>query len=153
MVQVVKAPDPDAAANPGLAALLETAERDEKSALSVQVQVAAKEDDAATSSMVEDIFDSLCMVREFAAPAIEEAGLLPEGKLATIWNDQVLRKIAKPAASIMQRHDLNLDQLLNRWGPYLALIAALATPSMATYSAIRQHVTAAIAKAGDAVQP
>ena len=153
MVTVTQAKEPDVAANPGLAAMLAEAEREEQGAIAVRTDAAAKAANAESDSMVEDIFDALCMVREFAAPPIEDAGLLPVGKLETIWTDAVLRKIAKPAAQIMQRHGFSLGEILDRWGPYLALIAALATPSMATYNAIRTHVTDAIVKAGDAVQP
>lgn len=89
---------------------------------------------------LEDIVDLLSASREMAAPALEDAGVLKADQLRAIWTDDALRRIAKPLLSIMRRHNLNVEGALDKWGPYIMLLAGMVGPGWATFRAVRENM-------------
>jgi hypothetical protein len=55
------------------------------------------------------------------------------------WSDAQLDAIADAGAQIMHMHGLSMGDLMNRWGPYIALIVAVGGPGLATYAAIQDR--------------
>lgn len=86
----------------------------------------------------EDVVDILTMARDAAAPAAESAGVLTMQQVQTIWNDDALKRIAKPLLQIVNRHGGGkFSVILDKWGPYGLLLAGVAGPAFATFKALR----------------
>lgn len=90
-----------------------------------------------------DIVDMLLAVREMAAPAAAEVGVLTEAQVEEIWSRERLERIANPLLAIMRRHNLNsIEAAFDKWGPYAMLITGLVVPGFATWRAIRVNQAA-----------
>lgn len=89
---------------------------------------------AETENASADLLQWLRLGRMTAAPAFP---WWPE--FGQVWNDKQLQAIAEAGAAVMQRHGMTLGAVMERWGPYVALVAATAGPSLATYTAIKAH--------------
>lgn len=98
-----------------------------------------------------DLADMLKAVRDMAAPGLEEMKVMKPGQVAAIWTDSTVERIASPLAAIMNRHNMGIDELMEKFGPYIMLGMAIAGPSMATFRAVR--LNAAEAKTPPAAAP
>jgi hypothetical protein len=56
-----------------------------------------------------------------------------------VWSDDALRNIAAAGAEVMRRHGWSMGELMSSWGPYIALVGAIAPPAMVTYQAIQER--------------
>lgn len=87
----------------------------------------------------EDVFNVLQMVRDMAAPALDDMGVVPAARIEAIWDDKALKKVAAPLSQLMQRHGITLHEAMDQFGPYIMLIVGLWGPSMATWRAMQLH--------------
>lgn len=55
----------------------------------------------------------------------------------TVWSDDALEGIAQGGGAVMDRHGWSVGEALGQWGPYLALVGAVAPPAFVTYQAIK----------------
>lgn len=56
-----------------------------------------------------------------------------------VWSDKALDGIAQAAAAVMQRHGWTMSDAWAKLGPYIALIAATAPPSLVTWQAVKNR--------------
>jgi len=77
--------------------------------------------------------------RNMAAKLLDRLDKLPEAQTVEIWNDAALTDIAASLVAIPGEHLEWLQQLLAKYGPFLALAMSLGPPSWATYEAMRLH--------------
>lgn len=82
----------------------------------------------------DELHSALVMARAMIGPAMS---WWPD--FGAVWSDQTMRGIANAGAMVMERHGLTVGQLLGQWGPYLALVGAVAPPSFVTYQVIQQR--------------
>lgn len=109
----------------------EDAERAEQRAAEAEAAAAAQE-----------LADVLVMGRDMAADLLESAGKLPVGQLAEIWSEDKLVKVSGALLMVLERHGAGVAQLLERWGPHVALAVAVMPPTVATVKAIKANATA-----------
>lgn len=82
-----------------------------------------------------ELLAALVMARMMALP------ILPPHKraaLAEIWSDGVLGRVSEAGAAVLQLHGVALGSLMGRYGPYVALLAAVAPPVLATKAVLDQ---------------
>ena len=53
-------------------------------------------------------------------------------QLGQVWNDGVLEASATAGAQVMARHGWTISGAFDAYGPYIALVAAVAPPALAT---------------------
>ena len=108
--------------------LIKAAEKNE-SAAAEEVHEAAKDD-----GLKEDLFNALKM-----AQSVGRGGVwwLSDEDFERQWGDRTLRGIAQPGAEIMHRHGWDVAGVMGRYGPYIALLAAVAPPTIATVQAYK----------------
>lgn len=87
-------------------------------------------------TLEQDLFDVLKMAQAMVQPGVY--WLTPE-RFAQLWGDHTLRGMAGPGAEIMRRQGWTVAGLMGKWGPYLALAAAVAPPTLATVQAYKLH--------------
>lgn len=76
-----------------------------------------------------ELFAALDLARAMALP------ILPADKaekLRTIWSDERLKVAAAAGAAVLGKHGLSMGGILGDYGPYIALLAALAPPVLET---------------------
>lgn len=76
-----------------------------------------------------ELLATLMLARAMALP------ILPTRKaqsLAGVWTDSVLQQASEAGAAVMALHDIQMGAVMGRYAPYIALIAALAGPVLAT---------------------
>jgi len=88
----------------------------------------------AIASAADELLGALEMLRMMAAPLME---WWP--KFESTWSDKTLKAIAKGGAEVMQRHGWTLEGAWTHLGPYVALLAAVLPPSLATWQAVQQR--------------
>lgn len=101
------------------------AQAEEQRALSVQT----------TASNAAELLAALVMARTMALP------ILPQRKadaLARVWSDEVLGNVAQAGAAVLELHGVALGSLLGKYAPYVALLAAVAPPVLATRAILAQ---------------
>lgn len=126
MIQRIRQ-EPEATAGAGLEALAAEAASIEGAAALPGTEPAPPPPDTAA-----EVLQALELARSMAAPTF---GWWRE--FERVWSDAALRRIAEAGAAVMERHGWTVGDLLGAWGPYIALIAAAAPPSIATYAAIK----------------
>lgn len=132
MVTIRKADQAPAAEDHALDSLIRTAEaREAAEAPPAPGGVAVQAD-----TLEQDLFDVLKMAQAMVQPGVY--WLTPE-RFAQLWGDHTLRGIAAPGAEIMRRQGWTVAGLMGKWGPYLALAAAVAPPTLATVQAYKLH--------------
>ena len=96
-------------------------------------QAAAAAQDAQAAQLVgnnaAELLATLMLARAMALP------ILPKRKaamLAQVWTDDVLRQASDAGAAVLQLHDIQMGQIMGRYAPYIALVAALAPPMLET---------------------
>lgn len=77
--------------------------------------------------------------RNMAAKLLDRTGKLPEAQLLAIWTDATLNDAAAALVAIPGEQLQWLQELLEKFGPYIALGMAVVPPSWATYEAIKAH--------------
>jgi hypothetical protein len=121
-----------------------------------------KSDQAAQAAAVDTITataaelnDALQLARALAAPTMSWWPQFGE-----VWSDKALSAIAMAGAQVMQRHGWTMAETWAKLGPYIALVGALAPPSLVTWQAVKQHQAQARAlelqrqrQGGQAVMP
>lgn len=78
---------------------------------------------------------ALTMARAMALP------ILPARKAAAlgqVWSDPVIESVAQAGAKVLELHGVALGSLLGTYGPYIALLAAVAPPVLATRAILSQ---------------
>lgn len=96
-----------------------------------RVQEQAASTIAATAA---ELVEALKLVRAMGA-----APMAWWDQFYVVWSDRALDGIAQAAAAVMQRHGWTMSDAWAKLGPYIALIAATAPPSLVTWQAIKQH--------------
>ena len=89
----------------------------------------------ATDSNQAELLATATLLRALVLP------VLPAKKsaaLALVWSDDVLSSASAAGAAVLDLHGISMGQTLGRYGPYIALIAALAPPTLATLNVIRE---------------
>ena len=94
---------------------------------------------AQMASMSQEVVQVLVMVRGIAADLADAAGALPKATTMGIWSDDRIAGLAGPLALVLERGGDQLSAFMERYGPYMALIAAGAMPAIATVKAVREH--------------
>lgn len=87
----------------------------------------------ATATAEVELLGALQLVRGMVFPLL--AATIDErrmGALAGVWNDTVLAQSSAAGAQIMALHGWTLGGAFSKYGPYIALGAALAPPVLAT---------------------
>jgi hypothetical protein len=85
-------------------------------------------------NLEDDLFSMLKMAQGAARPGIW--WLTPE-QFEGLWGDHTLTAIAGPGAEIMRRNGWSVAGLMGKYGPYIALLGAVAPPTMATVAAYK----------------
>jgi hypothetical protein len=85
-------------------------------------------------NLEEDLFSVLKMAQAAAQPGMW--WLSPE-QFQGLWGDHTLKNIAGPGAEIMRRNGWSVAGLMGKYGPYIALLGAVAPPTMATVAAYK----------------
>lgn len=116
----------------GLDGLLSEAGAAEKQGRAQEQQAAEKQEQQQVDTLEADLIDALNMA---AAPARPAMWWLTEEQFEQLWGAKVRKGIAESGAIIMRRHGLSLGGLMNQYGPYVGLVAALG-PSLAGTVAI-----------------
>lgn len=98
--------------------------------------------DPETAPGVADLVNLMELAREAADPLLVDSGAFEPGQVAAIWSEPSLRSIAVPLVQICDRHGMGVGEVLDRWGPYVGLAAAVLFPSLATYKALRANKAA-----------
>ena len=96
-----------------------------------QAAQAARNEQAAelVDNNAAELLATLQLARAMSLP------ILPTRKaqaLAGVWNDTVLKQASEAGAAVMALHDIQMGAIMGRYAPYIALIAALAGPVLAT---------------------
>lgn len=104
-----------------------------------QQQASAQASAQAMNEAVREVAVALQEGRDMLADLAHEADILPREKTLAIWNDDRLVKLAGPLLVLAARHGGELGEFLKSYGPYMALLAAAAMPTIATAKAIRHH--------------
>lgn len=112
---------------------------DQARAQQSQQQAEAGQRQAQAASAVNDIVQVLRVARNMGANLAEAADVLPKDKVLEIWSDAQLGDLAMPLLAVMERHGGQVNAFLERYGPYVMLIAAAAMPAIATIRAVRDH--------------
>ncbi len=128
----------DSQAGPGAADDELAAIEREAQALEGQAGATAAAAPAVATNTASELREALGLVRVMAAPGFSD---WPEFGVQ-VWNDQQLQAIADSGGAIMDRHGLSMGELWSTWGPYIALVGAVAGPSLATWQHIklRRHL-------------
>jgi hypothetical protein len=127
---------------------LQSAEVEERQAVVVaQEQSEERKVQAAQDAAAQEVAAMLGMLRDLAAPMVEDAGYLKPGQTAAIWTDGHMLKISGPLLAVLDRHGMDLSDLMEKAGPYVMLAAGLLLPGVATLKAVREN------KAARAVEP
>lgn len=99
-----------------------------------QAQRQAQEAGQAVDSNAGQLLAAATMIRAMWLP------LLPARKsqaLAVVWRDEVLAGAAQAGAQVLVLHGVDMGQVVGRFGPYVALIAALGPPVLATVQVMK----------------
>lgn len=114
----------------GLQGLLSDSAKDKQASEAAQASATAKVESAEVKSQKEDIKDALKIATPFA-----EKGMwwLKPQEFDALWGSEKFREsVAGPAAEIMHRNGWTTKGVMSKYGPYLALAAALAEPVAGT---------------------
>lgn len=81
-----------------------------------------------------DLLDMLTMVQ-----AVARRGMwwLTPGEFEQLWGAGTIKAMAEPGAEIMRRNGWTVSDAMGKYGPYLALAAAVAPPAIATVQAYK----------------
>lgn len=112
-------------------------------------QQQAQEEAHVFESTAGELLAAATMIRAMWLPLIAATSPRKADALAGVWNDGVLRQAAGAGAQVMQLHGITLGSVLGKFGPYVALVAALAPPVMQTAQIMRVQE----AKPAEVVQP
>lgn len=99
-----------------------------------RAQHEAQQEQATQNGNVGELLAAATMIRALWLP------LLPPHKaavLASVWSDQTLANGAQAGAQVLALHGVQLGEVLGRYGPYVALVAALGPPVLATVQVMR----------------
>lgn len=88
----------------------------------------------ANDGLEADLLSALQMAQGLARGGI---WWLTPGEFENLWGDHTLKAIAGPGAEIMRRHGFTVAGVMGKYGPYLALAAAVAPPAIATTQAYK----------------
>lgn len=80
------------------------------------------------------ILSALQMARMMAAPAFK---WWPD--FGECWSDTQLMAISSAGAQVMQKHGLSMGEMVEQWGPYIALGMATIPPALTTRAALQAH--------------
>ena len=89
-------------------------------------------------SLAQDLLDTLKMLRGIGGPVCH---WMTAEKFAKVWNDDRLKDIATAGAAIMERHGWTLMEIMGKYAPYVALIAAMGAPTLETIRAFKENQT------------
>lgn len=84
------------------------------------------------STNAADILGAVQLLRVMAKPMFAD---WPDYEV--VWSDRTLQATADSAGAIMDRHGWTLGGIMEQWGPYIALVGAIAPPSLATYQHLK----------------
>lgn len=104
-----------------------------QAAQQVQAQE-AQQAKAQTASNAAQLEQAAQIIRAMVLPVMPEH---QREQLAQVWNDQVIKQASEAGAQVMQLHGIDMGDMLGRYAPYIALVAALAPPSIATARIIK----------------
>lgn len=104
-----------------------------------QQQAHAGQQQAQMAGMVQEVAQVLAMVRGMAADLADAAGTLPKDTTMAIWSDDRIAGLAGPLALVLERGGDQLSAFMEKYGPYVALVAAGALPTIATIKAVKAH--------------
>ena len=105
----------------------------------------SKIEEQAAANLVDEVFSVLQMARGIGGPVCH---WMTEEKFLKVWSDKRLRDIAEPGAAIMKLNGWTVGDLLGKWAPYAALIAALGAPALETIRAYKETKTVEAAQPG-----
>lgn len=89
---------------------------------------------APKDNLEEDLFSVLKMAQGAARPGV---WWLSPDQFEGLWGDHTLKNIAAPGADIMRRNGWSVAGLMGKYGPYIALLGAVAPPTIATVAAYK----------------
>lgn len=89
---------------------------------------------APADNLEADLFSVLKMAQGAARPMV---WWLEPGHFDGLWGDGTLKNIATPAAEIMRRNGWSVAGMMGKYGPYIALLGAVAPPTIATVQAYK----------------
>lgn len=112
-------------------------------------QQQAQQEADVLDSVAAELMAAATMIRAMWLPLIEASSPRKAAALAMVWNDGTLRNAAGAGAQVMQLHGITLGSVLGKFGPYVALVAALAPPVIQTAQIMRVQE----AKPAEVVQP
>lgn len=110
---------------------LQAASLEQGAAAPGQAQAEQLAGDAIASASA-DLLAALTMLRMMVAP-----GMGWWDQFGQVWGDGTLKGIADAGAAVMHRHGWTTGELLQQWGPYIALVGATLPPSLVTYQAVK----------------
>jgi hypothetical protein len=155
MVKVVAKPDEESRTGAGPNAVeslddlaregtqLQAGEAEQRQAVAVaHEQSAERQQQVEQQAAANEIAALLGLVRDMAAPLVEDAGYLKAGQTKAIWTDVHLQRTSVPLIVVMERHGMELGDLMEKAGPYVMLVAGLALPGVATIKAVRENKAA-----------
>jgi hypothetical protein len=126
----------------GMADLMQEAQALEASAAPLQPGSPGGPAAVISDNLEAEVLSALQMARVAAGQAVP---WWPEYR--EVWSDQTLQSIAAAGAEVMRRHGWNMGELLGKWGPYIALVGAIAPPAMVTYQVVKERREQAAAAA------
>jgi hypothetical protein len=103
-------------------------------ASSEQPEPAAAPATVQADGLENDLLDVLRMVQVVARRGI---WWLTPDEFGNLWGDATLQGIAGPGAEIMRRNGWTMADAMSKYGPYIALGAAVAPPAIATVQAYK----------------
>lgn len=120
----------------GLDDLLEQAQANENAGQAEDKKAAEKIERQEVDTLQKDLSDTLDMLASMAEPALYF--LSPE-QFEQYWGKRVRVAIAGSGAEIMRRHGLSMGDMMNQYGPYIALAGALVPSALATVAAYKSE--------------
>lgn len=100
-----------------------------------QAANAEQEQSDRITSNAGELLQALELARDMLLPFAPEAKREP---LRAIWSDAQIKAASAAGAAVMEKHGITMQGMLGEYGCYLALIAAVAPPSVATMRLLKQ---------------
>lgn len=118
----------------GLEGLEKQAAGNEQQGQAEAQQQQAKQEKMQTDTIEHDLCNSIGMAAGAIGPFVW--WLTPE-QFEQLWGDRVQKEVAKHGAEIMRRHGLSMGDVMNKYGPYIALGGTLAPSLMVTVKLLK----------------
>lgn len=108
-----------------------------------QENAPSKADTQQAANLESELLAALQLVRGIAGPLCHWMTL---ERFERTWSNERIRAMAEPGAIIMQLNGWTVGAMLGKWGPYIALTAAMGAPTLETIRAYKDASAIAAAQ-------